>query len=118
VWLDRTMYNLKIKGSDLARQIRVHESQISRWRSGHGVPSMKACMRLAQVLGIDPLRLAATAGHLDGEVGGIKPLPVPEATRQREHIREQIAMIKGLTEKSRSRLIEVYEEEIGKEDYS
>lgn len=110
-WLDTTMSNRGIRGRDLAKKIKVHDSAISRWRNGQGLPSMDACLRLAKALEVDPLRLAVTAGLLDGDGVNVSPLPLPPAHAQRERVREQIRAIKGLTTKEIERLLEAYDAE-------
>lgn len=109
-WLDLTMSNRDIKGRALARALKVHESAVSRWRAGNGVPSMDSCLRLGKYLNVEPIRLAVTAGLMDGELVGVDPLPLPEPTAQRQAIKDQLAKIRGLTAKERQRLIDAYDE--------
>lgn len=109
-WLDNTMANRKVKGRDLARALDVHDSAVSRWKSGQGMPSLQTVMKIAEFFDVDPLRLAVTANLMDGKAVGIEPLPVPEPTARREYVRRQIQQIKGLTDESRRRLLETYDE--------
>lgn len=109
-WLDLTMANNKIKGRSLARAVKVHESAVSRWRAGSGVPSMDSCLRLAKYLDVQPLRLAVTAGLMDEDMAGMPPLPMPEPTAYREAVKEQIRAIKGLTARERRKLVDAYDE--------
>lgn len=109
-WLDLTMSNRDIKGRALAKALKVHESAVSRWRAGNGVPSMDSCLRLGKYLKVEPIRLAVTAGLMDGELVGVEPLPLPEPTAQRQAIKDQLAKIRGLTAKERQRLIDAYDE--------
>lgn len=108
-WLDVTLANSRTTGRQLAESIGVHDSAVSRWRSGTGVPALETCMKIAGAMGVDPLRLAVTAGHMDSAVVGIEPLDIPPPIAEREHVRSQIMKIKGLTEESRSKLLETYE---------
>lgn len=71
---------------------------------------MHTCMKLAEFLEVDPLQLAATAGLLDGNVTGIPTLPMPPLSAQRMRVKEQLAQIRGLTEISRQKLLETYDE--------
>lgn len=103
------MTNRRIKGRDLARAIGVHDSAVSRWRSGQGTPSLDTVMKVAQYLDCDPLRLAVTAELMDGDTVGIEPLPIPPPIERRESVKRQIMQIKGLTENSRQRLLETYD---------
>lgn len=109
-WLDLTMSNRGIKGRQLAKAMKVHESAVSRWRAGNGVPSMDSCLRLGKYLKVDPLRLAVTAGLMDGDLAELDPLPMPEPTAQRASVKDQLAKIRGLTAAERQRLLEAYDE--------
>lgn len=107
-WLDLTMGNQGIKGRTLARKLRVHDSAVSRWRSGQGAPEMDTCMRLAKILDVDPIRLAVTAGLMDGDLIGVETLPLPEPTAQRQAVRGQLEKLR-LPPREREQLIEFYE---------
>jgi transcriptional regulator with XRE-family HTH domain len=109
-WLNVTMENRGIRATDLAKKLKVTDSAVSRWRSGAGTPSMDAILRLAKILNVDGVRLAVTAGLMDSQLTGAKPLPMPEPTAQRKRIKEQIWKIKGLTAKERQILIDAYDE--------
>lgn len=110
-WLNMTMENRGIKAVHLAKKLKVTDSAVSRWRSGAGVPSMDACLRLAKVLNVEePMRLAVTAGLVDGELIGVQPLPMPEPTARRRRVKDQLGNIKGLTAKERQVLIDAYDE--------
>lgn len=110
-WLELTMENRGIRGQDLAKRLKVHPSAISKWKSGGGAPATDTCLRLAQVLNVDPLRLAVLAGQLDGEIVNVRPLPMPEPTAQRAAVKEQLRKIRGLTARERQVLIDTYDEE-------
>lgn len=110
VWLDVMLSNRGITGRTLAEKAGVHDSAVSRWRSGSGKPSVEALAAIAEVLGVDPLRLAVTAGRVPEKVAGVPPLPAPEPTARRESVRDQLARIKGLTANDKQTLMETYEE--------
>lgn len=114
-WLDTTMANQKISGRDLAKWVGVHDSVVSRWRSGAGTPGLDTCKRLADALGVDPLRLAVTAGLVDQGMARVEPLPMPPATALRERVRDQIGEIRGLTAASRRALLEAFDQSVGEE---
>lgn len=117
-WLDVTMSNRGIKGVDLAAEIGVAGSAISRWRSGTSLPGMDACVKLAQALGVDPGRLAVTAGLVPEEVSraaGLEPLPIPPPTARRQYLKKQIDAIKGVTPEMRRKLMETLDEAIEKD---
>lgn len=109
-WLDLTMANREIQGRQLARKLKVHDSAVSRWRSGQGVPALDTTMRLARLLDVEPLRLAVTAGNMDGELAGVAPLPLPEATAARIAVKQQLMKIRGLTPQERQKLLDVYDQ--------
>lgn len=109
-WLDLTMGNRGIKGKDLAKHLKVHDSAVSRWRSGAGAPEMDTCLRLAKVLNVDPIRLAVTAGLMDGELVGLTPLPMPEPTARRQAVKRQIIQIRGLTAREQQKLLDTYDD--------
>jgi transcriptional regulator with XRE-family HTH domain len=111
-WLNTTMENRGIRATDLAKKLKVTDSAVSRWRSGAGTPSMDAILRLAKILNTDGVRLAVTAGLMDEELTGAKPLPMPEPTERRKRVKQQIWKIKGLTAKERQLLIDTYDERV------
>lgn len=109
-WLDITMSNSHLSGRDVAAQLGVHDSAVSRWRSGKGVPSMEAVAALADMFSVEPLRLAVRAGLVSAKVAGVEPADMPEPTAQREEVRKSIMGIPGLTDLERQGLIEKYDE--------
>lgn len=113
-WLNTTMENRGIRATDLAKKLKVTDSAVSRWRSGAGTPSMDAILRLAKILNTDGVRLAVTAGLMDG-LTGAKPLPMPEPTERRKRVKQQLWNIKGLTTKERQMLIDAYDERVNEQ---
>lgn len=112
-WLDVTMMNRGIKGSDLADKIGVHGSAISRWRTGQSIPGMETCVKLAKALRVDPGRLAVTAGQMPLEVAeaaGIEPLPTPPPVARRDRIIRQLETIKGVSPELKQKLLETLDE--------
>jgi transcriptional regulator with XRE-family HTH domain len=109
-WLDVTLSNKGIRGRTLAEAIGVHDSAVSRWRSGVGGPTAESIEPMAELLGVDALRLSVTAGLVPAAVAGVEPLPVPEPTAQRESVKRQIARIRGITDKERRLLLQTYED--------
>lgn len=108
-WLDLTMANRNIRGRSLAKRVGVHDSAVSRWRSGQGVPALPALQQVAKALGVDPIRLAVTAGLLDESLVGQPPLPMPEPTAQRALVKEQLSKIRGLLPEEKQALINYYD---------
>lgn len=111
-WLDITLSNRRIMSRALAGDLGVHDSAVSRWRAGAGVPAMDTTFRLAEILDVDPMRLAVTAGHVPEEVAGVEPLPMPEPTERHESVRRQIGRIRGVTDQTRRKILAAYEEDI------
>jgi transcriptional regulator with XRE-family HTH domain len=114
-WIDVTLSNKGTKGRSLADEIGVHESAISRWRAGAGVPGTDVLTALADALGLEPLRLFVTAGVVPAEAVHVEPYPIPEPTAQRNSVKRQLNRIRGLTDESRRRLMETYDELIDEE---
>lgn len=108
-WLDLTMANRDIKGRALAKRVGVHDSAVSRWRSGAGVPALPTLQQVATVLGVNPIALAVTAGLLDESLVGIPPLAMPEPTAQRTQVKDQLAKIRGLLPEEKQALIDFYD---------
>lgn len=115
-WLDLTMENRGIKGRALAKRLKVHDSAVSRWRRGLGTPTLDTTMKLAKLLDVEPLRLAVTAGLMDGDLANKKPLPMPEPTAHREAVKRQLLGIRGLTAEERQNLLDKYDDMIGARD--
>ncbi len=79
---------------------------------------MDTTLKLAKILGVEPIRLAVTAGLVDGELIDVSPLPMPEPTAQRAAVRAQLAKIRGLTERERERLMDTYDDMTAGDDGS
>lgn len=108
-WLTRTLANRGFSGGEVARAIGVNGAAVSRWRNGKGTPGIGSCVRLASFLGVDPIRLAVTAGLMSAEDVRYEPLPLPEQTAKREQVREQIMKITGLTDGEKTSLLDAWE---------
>lgn len=109
-WLDVNMANHHMTGRDVAERIDVHDSAVSRWRSGKGSPTMEYLTALAELFEVEPLRLAVTAGLVSQKIAGVEPVDMPQPTAQREEVRKSIASIPGLTNSERQALLEKYDE--------
>lgn len=112
-WLRVTLRNRDIVASDLARQIDVDPSTVSRWMNGERTPGWDLCVRLAITLRVDVARLAVTAALLPPEAAqsaGVELLPIrPAATPLRKQ-RERIEALKYVTAKQRRRMVEILED--------
>lgn len=93
----------------MARALGVNDSAISRWRNAKASPGLDSVMKLAHFLRVEPVALAVTAGLMKTEQVGVERLPLPEDTKRKPYIVEQISSIKGLTNEEREALIEAYE---------
>ncbi|MFF8831409.1 helix-turn-helix domain-containing protein [Streptomyces sp. NPDC015131] len=100
-WLERTLRNEKISGGEVAKAVGVAESAVSRWRNGQGAPSIDSCMRLANFLKVNPIRLAVTAGLMRAQDVGLERLPLPEDKARDALVREQVMKMRGLTDEER-----------------
>jgi len=101
--------NHHLTGKDVAAKIKAHDSQVSRWRSGKGRPNMEAVTALADLFGVDRLRLAARAGLVSEDVAGVPPADMPEPIAQREEVRQRLMDLPGLTDLERFSLLETYD---------
>lgn len=109
-WLDVSMANAKLTGRDLAEQLGVHDSAVSRWRAGKAVPTMDGIAKLAEVFRVEPLRLAVTAGLVSRKVAAVEPVDIPEPTALRAEVRERLRALPGLTAVETQSLLERYDE--------
>ena len=109
-WLDVNMANRHMSGRDVAEIVGVHDSAVSRWRSGKGTPTMEYLTGLAELFGVDPLRLAVRAGLVSQQVAGVEPVDMPQPVAQREEVRKSIKGIPGLTDSERQALLETYDD--------
>src|SRR5579859_1382484 len=71
-WLEASMRSRGLTQAQLARSVGVADTQVSRWRRGHVVPSVQYLQRLADTFGIERMTLdqlvglpVAQAGHDD-----------------------------------------------------
>jgi transcriptional regulator with XRE-family HTH domain len=109
-WLARTLAERDIAGGEVARALGVNDSAISRWRNGKASPGLDSVMKLADFLDVNPVALAVTAGLMDSKQVGVERLPLPEDTKTRKYVKDQIMAIRGLTREERQALIQAYED--------
>lgn len=108
-WLSRTLVERDIPGGKVAEALGVNDSAISRWRNGKARPSLESVIALAEFLGVQPVRLAVTAGLMKEKQAGMSKLPLPEDTKTRVMVKEQIMGIRGLTSRERQAMMEAYD---------
>lgn len=112
-WLARTLAERDIAGGEVARALGVNDSAISRWKNAKATPGLDSVMALADFLDVSPVALAVTAGLMDGNKVGEERLPLPEEKEDRELARQHIMKIPGLTNASRRKLLEIFNETTG-----
>jgi transcriptional regulator with XRE-family HTH domain len=62
-WLNTTMQHRGYSQADLARTVGVADAQVSRWRRGQVVPSVRYLQRLADTFGVSRATLDTLAGY-------------------------------------------------------
>jgi len=76
-WLEASMRSRGMTQAQLARSVGVADTQVSRWRRGHVVPTLQYLQRLADTFGVQritldelvglPIAQAEARGHADPE---------------------------------------------------
>ncbi len=72
-WLEATMQRQGLSQAGLAREVGVADAQVSRWRRGQVVPSVRYLQRLADTFGVPRTTLDRLAGYPVAEA------PAPDA---------------------------------------
>jgi transcriptional regulator with XRE-family HTH domain len=62
-WLDTTMKNRGLSQAELARAVGVADAQVSRWRRGQVVPTLRYLQQIANVIGVQRTKLDRLAGY-------------------------------------------------------
>jgi transcriptional regulator with XRE-family HTH domain len=63
VWLNSSMENRRLTQADLARAVGVGDAQVSRWRRGQVVPTVRSLQRIADTFGVPRAMLDSLAGY-------------------------------------------------------
>lgn len=108
-WLNRTLIERGMAGGEVARALGVNDSAISKWRNGKATPALESVMALAEYLDVHPLRLAVTAGLMKARQAGVERLDLPEDTKTRAIVKQQIMSIRGLTADERQAMLDAYD---------
>ena len=74
-WLEATMQRQGLSQAGLAREVGVADAQVSRWRRGQVVPSVRYLQRLADTFGVPRATLDRLAGYPVAEA----PAPAADA---------------------------------------
>src|SRR5579884_4193732 len=69
VWLEATMRSRGLSQAQLARRMGVAETQVSRWRRGLAVPTVRSLQRLAETFDVPRTSLEQLAGYPSGTPG-------------------------------------------------
>jgi transcriptional regulator with XRE-family HTH domain len=62
-WLAASMQSRGLSQAQLARTVGVADTQVSRWRRGHVVPTVQYLQRLADTFGVDRVTLDRLVGY-------------------------------------------------------
>ena len=94
--------------SQMAKELGISHATVSRWLSGHDIPSVKSCHRLAEYYGVSIDEVLAAIGYIP-QIEKQKPAEWPELREyaQRKYPNELdeeiISMIEDLIERRRAR---------------
>ena len=80
-WLNATMHSRGLSQAQLARVVGVADTQVSRWRRGQVVPTVRYLQRIATTLDVPRASLDRLAGYPVGEDGAAAP---PDADPERQ----------------------------------
>lgn len=69
-WLTATMESRGLSQARLARAVGVTDTQVSRWRRGQVVPTVRSLQRIADTFGVPRATLDRLAGYPVGEPEG------------------------------------------------
>ena len=73
-WLNLTMERRGLSQADLAREVGVADAQVSRWRRGRVIPTVRSLQRIADTFGVPRATLDSLAGYPTAE----RPEGAPE----------------------------------------
>jgi len=110
-FLNEVMRRKKRLPSRMAKELGISHATVSRWLSGHDVPSVKSCQRLADYAGVSIDEVLAVIGYIPG-VEMQTPAEWPELREYaqkkypNELDEEIIGMIEDLIERRRARRFE------------
>jgi transcriptional regulator with XRE-family HTH domain len=94
-WLNATMQTRGLSQAAVARDLGVADAQVSRWRRGQVIPSVRYLQQLATTFDVPRTRLEQMAGYpTEGPAQGIDPAVDAEldalAARFRELLEKEI----------------------------
>ncbi|MGW6257605.1 helix-turn-helix domain-containing protein [Streptomyces sp. NPDC055085] len=109
-WFSRTLRARGISGKQAAEALGVPGSYVSRWRNGKARPDSVAISKIAAWLGVDPMRLLATAGRVSVSRAGIEPYPLPPDDERRNLGRAEIEKAKHINPAEKEALLTAYDQ--------
>jgi transcriptional regulator with XRE-family HTH domain len=83
-WLNATMRARGLSQAELARIVGVADAQVSRWRRGHVVPTVRYLQRIAESLDVPRARLDVLAGYPVDEAADAANAADPERDAELE----------------------------------
>ena len=86
-WLQASMHSHGLTQAQLARSVGVADTQVSRWRRGHVVPTVQYLQRLADTFGIERMMLDQLVGLPVGQLREGSGEPELEAELQAHQAR-------------------------------
>src|ERR671933_456531 len=70
IWLSATMESRRLSQAGLARAVGVTDAQVSRWRRGRVIPTVRSLQRIADTFGVPRATLDSLAGYPTAERPG------------------------------------------------
>ena len=83
-WLNRAMLSHGLSQAELARKVGVADTQVSRWRRGQVLPSLRYLQQLADTFGVPRVNLDRLAGYPTPQVPDEANVDTAELGRQTE----------------------------------
>ena len=99
-WLCAELDSQDVTFRELARRLGVAPTSITRW-TGDSVPSVKYCLAIGRALGVDPMRVVVTAGHLGPHEAGVEAFKVDPTLTKLKLLGEALEGIRPLSDEER-----------------
>lgn len=108
LWLDLTLANEGPGAARrLAKAVGVSDGAVTQWRKEpYRQPSARNVQDIAKYLGVDPMRLLVTAGHLEFE--DVEPFEVPEAERTISEMKKALERDGVMTKRDVAAILDNY----------
>ncbi len=89
-WLANTMQSRGLTQAQLARSVRVADTQVSRWRRGQVVPTVQYLQRLADTFGVERSTLDRLVGYPVAEASAAGPGAEPETESELQALQARL----------------------------